>query len=182
MVISINSSQYFPGIIGFNDNYHHERMKIVTKVNRIYLITLVWGVIAALIKFLIGGHRVGMPIVVSIILDVIVLGILLFAGRAAKQQGARPVGVGAIAGLIYGIVSGWPSLLIHLTRAQLLASLHARHVNPTLAIGTLLKAANSPAAHIASWAASAGVGVIMGLIVGAIGGLTTKNPSAPADV
>ncbi len=152
------------------------------KVSHWYLIIVCWGAVTAGVSLVVlTAHRPSMPLIVRALLDLITAGLVFWAGRVAKQQGAKPAGVGAIAGLVFGVVSGWPVLFLHVTRAQIVQSLHGRPV-PATELATILKYANSPAAHMGSWGSAVIVGLILGLILGAIGGTTAKHPSAALDV
>lgn len=147
-----------------------------------YLAALVWGVISAVISLLaLAEHHVGVPLGIRVLLDVIPAAIIFMAGRAAKRQGAKPVGAGVVAGIVFGLTSGWGAMFAHVTRAELIRTLHGRTVT-SAEMDAALKYANSAAVHIVSWGATLFVGVLMGLILGAIGGATAQPPSATQDV
>lgn len=120
---------------------------------------------------------------VSIILEIVGAVVLFFAGRSAKLQNVRPVKVGAIMGVIYGVLSGVSVFFQTITRSQMLKQLNAIHSNSPMPPGTVsnaLKTANSPVVHLISFIAVIVVSVLGGLIISAIGGAMTKtnNPDA----
>lgn len=152
------------------------------KISHWYLVALVWGVLSALLSLVIlRGHPIGIPLPLRMLLDLFTVAIVFLAGRTAKQQGAKPVGVGVVIGLIFGVVSGWPVFFLHVTRAQLVHGMHGRAVLPTTLDATL-KYSNSSTGHIVSWFAVLVVSVILSLIGGAIGGATVRNRSTADDV
>lgn len=154
----------------------------MTKVLRMYLVAVVWGLVSVGVTLMsVSAHRIGVSAVWQIILDVITAAIIFMAGRAAKQQGAKPVGVGVITGLLFGLVSGWAGFLVHVSRSAIVKGLHGLHLSPAQ-MNLEVHVANSAAAHLGSWVAVLVVSVIMGLIFGAIGGATAKSPSATQDV
>ena len=156
----------------------------MTKVNRTYLFSIGWGLVSGLTALIIRdmGQRAKLPTVLSIILDVVALGILFWAGRAAKQQNAKPVGVGVVAGLLYSLFYGWSLFFGHVTRAEIIAQLHRHPTTAAVSINSLVKVANSPLIHVGAWIVLTIVWVIAGVALGVIGGLTTKNPYNPKDV
>ena len=151
-------------------------------VKRLYLAALVWGIISVIVSFIImAGHHVSVPVLLQIVFDLVTAAIIFLAGRAAKQQGAKPVGAGVVSGLIFGVVSGWPAFFAHVTRSELTRSLHGRHLSPAQ-FDAGLTYANSPVAHIVTWVGLIVVTVVLGLVLGAIGGATAKNRSVAEDV
>ena len=153
----------------------------MTKVQHVYLGALVWGLVSVGVALVTLAARITIPAVWPVIVDVITAAIIFMGGRAAKQQGAKPVGVGVLTGLLFGLVSGWVGFVVHVSRSALLQCLHGLHLTST-EVSTELHVANSAAANLGAWVAALVVSVIMGLIFGAIGGATTKSPSAPQDV
>ena len=154
----------------------------MTKVNQIYLAAVIWGIISSIISvIMVEDHSLGVPTVLTIVMDVVAALIILLAGRRGKRQGARPAGVGIITGLLYGVVSGWPTLLVHLTRAEFIRTLRTHHL-PVTNVGPALQFANSVGTHLAQWAGAAIVGLLLGLILGTIGGVITRNPASAMDV
>ncbi len=152
------------------------------KISHWYLVALVWGVLSAILSLVVlKGQHVGVPLVLRVVLDLVTVAIVFLAGRKAKQQGAKPVGVGAVIGLIFGVVSGWPVFFVRVTRAQLVHSLHGRAVSPVVLAATL-KYSNSAIGHIVSWLAVLIVSVLLSLIGGAIGGATVRNRTSADDV
>lgn len=154
----------------------------MTKVLRIYLGVVIWGIVsvaAALIS--VAANRMAVPTVWRVIADGITVGILFLAGRAAKQQGAKPVGVGLLTGLLYGLVSGWVGFFVHVTRSVVMQRMKGHHLT-SAEVNTALHFANSTAIHIVTWVGAIVVSGILGLIFGAIGGATAKGPSASQDV
>jgi hypothetical protein len=152
------------------------------RVSHWYGLMAIWALVGSAVSaVVILHHGLGLPGAGQVVADVVSAAILLGVGRAAKRQGARPAGAGGVAGLIYGIVSGWPVFLTHLTRADVLRRLHGR----TLPAGTLrlaVQAANSPAAHVVTWLTVIVVGLVAGLVLGSVGGLLSRRPSSALDV
>jgi hypothetical protein len=143
-------------------------------VPRIYFVAGGWGIVAALVA----AHLSHVP---GLTFDVVTAVILFVAGRAAKQQALGPWKVGALAGAIYGVLSGWPALLVHVTRAQLLHSTPAQlrgQLTPA-EVTRALQVVNSPLTHVISWLGAVVVGVVLGLVLGAIGGMTVKGDGPP---
>jgi hypothetical protein len=152
------------------------------RVSHWYGLMAIWALVGSVVSaIVILHHGLGLPAAGQVVADIVSAAILVGAGRAAKRQGARPAGSGAVAGLIYGIISGWPAILTHLTRADVLRQLHGR----TLPAGTLrlaVQAANSPAAHAVAWLTAIVVGLVAGLVLGSVGGLLSQRPSSALDV
>ncbi|MCL4493407.1 MAG: hypothetical protein M1294_01155 [Firmicutes bacterium] len=152
-----------------------------TIIFRMYLITAAWAILVAVIHVVIIEEHSVEPIVLSTALTLGVAVIVFLSGRTAKIQGGSSWRVGAVAGGIYGLLSGWPVLLIHVTRAQLVAELHGRSLTPS-EISLSLHMANSPIIHLLAWLSSVVIGLVLGLIVGALGGVTAKRPGSTLDI
>lgn len=115
------------------------------------------------------------------ILDVIAISIAFLAGRRAKYQGHRYIGVGAMIGGLYGALSGASRFFVTVTSAEFLSKFHGK-TPPASLVSESLRIANSPAIHSLEFFGSLIGGIFMGLIVGAIGGVTAKHGTATMDV
>jgi hypothetical protein len=154
----------------------------MTKVLRVYLAALVWGFVSIGLAWIsIHQDHGTVSAVWQIIFDVITAAIIFMGGRAAKQENAKPVGVGVLTGLIFSVISGWSAFLVHVSRSTLMRSLHGKHLS-TSEMNTALHFANSTAVHVGSWIGIIVVSTILGLIFGAVGGAVTKRPSRVLDV
>ncbi|MCL6596380.1 MAG: hypothetical protein K6V73_09255 [Firmicutes bacterium] len=142
-----------------------------------YGLIAIWGIVGSAFSATILLRHGGVPTAVEVLMDVITALLLIATGRAAKTAGARPVGSGAVAGSIFGLLAGWPAFLAHITRAEMLQRLPGRSLPPDA-----VRMANSPAAHAAAWLTTIVVGVVAGIILGFLGGLLSKQPSSELDV
>ncbi len=150
-------------------------------VFRMYLVAAVWALIGAVINLVIMRGSGSEPPGLAIALDLGMAIIVFFTGRLAKTQNASPWRTGSISGGIYGLLSAWPTLFVHVTRAQLLARLKGRPLSPS-EVSLSLRIANSPAAHWLIWLVSVVFGLILGLIIGGLGGATVKRVGSSLDI
>ncbi len=111
---------------------------------RVYLIALIWGIMVALVTLAsTHGHHT-LPSALAIVVDVLTAGFLFFAGRIGKRYRAKSASVGMLAGLIYGVGSGWPaSIFTPRTRLELMNALKG-HALPPGGIKAAVAAANAP--------------------------------------
>lgn len=151
-------------------------------VRRFYVFAAIWGLVAAAVAILAlhNGRSPGL-VVASAFVELVAAAIVFLAGRQAKQAGGHPWRVGAITGIIFALFAGWASFAVHITRQELLTRLHG-HLPSTAPMSVVLRAANSPAAHVVTWVGTLLEGVILGLILGWVGGMTARSPSANQDV
>ena len=115
---------------------------------------------------------------VGIIIEILGAAVLFIAGRSAKTQHIKPAKVGAIMGIIYGILAGISVFFKTITRAQMLQQLKALHSNAPIPHGTISNAintANSPVVHLVSFVAIIVASILGGLIISVIGGAMTKT-------
>ena len=135
--------------------------------------------VAAMLLTAIGGANAtlhGLVSIVIIILDVLALVAALFAGRAAKRSGGRPLWKGALVGAIYGFLSSIGIFFVTVTAAQIDQQLRrvGTAVSSTV-VAQEVAIGNSPIMHILEIVAALIVYGVLGLIVGLIGGATTRR-------
>ncbi|MDA8391943.1 MAG: hypothetical protein M0Z87_03900 [Actinomycetota bacterium] len=144
--------------------------------SRYYILAGVLGVLALALGLLPLSVRSGLGLV-GLLIIVLAAVVAFLAGRTAKGAGAKPVKVGALVGLIYGVLSGISILLApHLTQRQLVRQLQRGHrpVPSATALKNALSFANSPTLHAVSFVVGAGISVVLGLLIALIGGATAK--------
>ncbi len=143
--------------------------------------TYVWlgviaGVLAILNEVLITQNSLSAGKIVGYVLDIIVAGFTFMVGRRAKQNGKSAVWSGALVGALFGTVAAIGGFFVKITAQGLtdrLAQTHA-NVDPNT-VAMAVAAANSPITHVLGVVGSFVIFGVIGLILGVIGGATTKN-------
>ena len=133
-------------------------------------------VILGLVALLFAGpfrHWTGSSTIRNL-LDLIAIFIAFMAGRRAKYQGRRVVNVGAMVGGLYGGLSGLSKFFITITRSEFLSKFNGK-TPPTNLVSASLRIANSPVIHALEFLGSFFGGVILGLIIAALGSVTAKR-------
>ncbi len=133
--------------------------------------------IVGLVALLVTGplqQSTGSSSIIRDIIDVLAIFITFMAGRRAKSQGRRYVGVGALIGGLYGGLSGASRFFITVTRAEFLSKFHGK-TPPAHLVSESLRIANSPTLHAVEFLGSLIGGVVLGLIIGTLGSITTKR-------
>lgn len=119
-------------------------------------------------------HPYPISTAIAIVLYVLVLALAYLGGRAAHHWDNRPGWVGAAIGALFGLIAGLSSFLIHATTQDIQVPAKGLYRLK------LLELANSPLAHVAAVATAVLTFGIIALIIGWIGGLTTKTSDLPA--
>ena len=147
-----------------------------------YKLSALFGFLVLLLGFLPLGISKSLSFV-GIIIEILGAAVLFIAGRSAKIQNIKPIKVGAIMGIIYGVLAGISVFFKTITRAQMLQQLKALHSNtptPKGAITNALHTANSPVVHLVSFVAIIVTSILGGLIISVIGGAITKTDNSEA--
>ena len=135
--------------------------------------------VAALLLAAIGGANTnlhGTVSIVIIILDVLALVVALFAGRAAKRSGGRPLWKGALMGAIYGFLFSIGSFFVTITPAEFEQQMQkAGQTVSSAQVAQAVSIGNSPLVHVLGIVASLIMYGVLGLIAGLIGGVTTRR-------
>ncbi|MCY0886137.1 MAG: hypothetical protein OWV35_09690 [Firmicutes bacterium] len=120
-------------------------------------------------------------VVVSVIADLLAAVIVVLAGRELRRHAGHFALAGGGLGVVYAALASWPIWLVHLNRAQVRALLISRvHATPSDVLVTrTMHLLNAPAAHGLSYVGTLLVGFLIGLILGAVGGWTTR-PGEPS--
>lgn len=66
------------------------------RVYRVYLVALLWGLVAALIALIVMRGHHALPKDLKSVRDLLTAVLLFFAGRIGKRQGAKAIGVGMV--------------------------------------------------------------------------------------
>ncbi|WP_067926953.1 hypothetical protein [Alicyclobacillus shizuokensis] len=119
------------------------------------------------------GNRGGVVTVAAWIINILLLVLLFWAGRLAKQHAWRPVWTGAWVGAVYGVFRGLAGFFTHVTAEQLQKSSHGQLSQD--AIEKAVALANSTTTHFISLVTMIVVWAIVGLIVAWLGGSTTRR-------
>jgi hypothetical protein len=149
-------------------------------VNRFYALAAVWGLVDAVVAItFVGKARTGGSTAVGALVELVAVAIVFLAGRQAKIGGGRPWRVGATAGILFGLFSGWSGFLIRITRHEIMLATHSL-TSSQISVG--LKMANSTAGHVETWAVAVIEGLVLGIILGWVGGMTGRSPGQMRDV
>lgn len=110
---------------------------------------------------------------IAIVLYLVVFTLAFFGGRSAKMSALRPALFGALIGVSFGVIAGLGSFLVR-------DSLRDIDVPAHLSVKLKLLAwANSPGGHIAALVTAMVAFGVISLVVGAIGGVSVKDPNRP---
>lgn len=112
---------------------------------------------------------------VVIILDLAALALAFFAGRAARRTGGKPIWKGALVGVVFGAISALGAFFVHISKTQIQQELQKVHSPAPISVAQMSGIVNSPALHAVGVLENAILFGILGLIVGLIGGATTKR-------
>lgn len=149
--------------------------------NRWYVFAAVWGLIDAVAAILMArGQHLGFAAMAGIVVDVVALALLFLAGRQAKAQGRPAWRAGLTTGVVFGLFAGWSSFFVVITRQTLAPRLKASVSSAN--IDKIVRAANTPPAHVAGWVEVIILWLLLGLLAGFIGGLATRAPASTRDV
>ena len=129
----------------------------------------------AIVIFSGNPHLSGVNTVIVLILDIAALVLAFFAGRAAKRAGGKALWRGAFVGLIFGVVSAAGAFFVHISNAQIQQQIQKTHSSAPLSVAQLSAIVNSPAVHALGIVENGILFGVLGLLVGLIGGASTKR-------
>jgi hypothetical protein len=145
------------------------------------MVAAVWGLLDAVAAiFIIRRHHLGVASIAGLVVDVVALAILFLAGRQAKAGGLPAWRAGLTTGVVFGLFAGWSSFFVRITRQALAPRLKASVSSAV--IDKVVRAANSPLAHVAGWVEVIILWLLLGLLAGFIGGLAARGPTSTQDV
>ena len=110
--------------------------------------------------------------VAGLVLDVALLVVLGWTGRAASRAGLRPAWQGALAGLIYGVAAGLSPILFPPSAKQVLRALNTSHPGlPVAQAQAMVHFATSAVARLIGLGGAVLGAVLLGLLAGWVGSL-----------
>jgi hypothetical protein len=133
---------------------------------------IILGVIAVLVGVTAATNGSSITPAISWTISIVAFILFFWAGRAAKQSGAHPVGRGALLGTIFGFIRGLSFFFMHVNMDTVQNKVHGSI--PTDTLQKTVDLMNSPIAHVLSLIIMIIAWGVLGLIFAFVGGATVK--------
>lgn len=135
------------------------------------LMSVALGVLALLNSIIFAGSAAST--IIGLVLNIIGVILLVWAGRSSKMVGGHPVGRGALMGAIYGIVFGISAFFMQNISAEYFGNVGQMPADQAQMAADMI---NSTGMHVFVLIFFIIIFSLLGLIISAIGGSTIKKP------